>query len=72
MCRHLRPEIYQPPRSTTRGPQQDKKGSRSEPLATHVSNLGDVLGARGDLDGAQAAFERALRIDEAAYGPGHP
>ena len=26
----------------------------------------------GDLAGAKAHFERALRIDEAAYGPDHP
>jgi tetratricopeptide (TPR) repeat protein len=31
-----------------------------------------VLQERGDLDGAQAAFERALRIDEAARGADHP
>ena len=26
----------------------------------------------GDLAGARAAFERALRIDEANFGPDHP
>ncbi len=26
----------------------------------------------GDLAGAKAAFERALKIDEATYGPDHP
>jgi hypothetical protein len=26
----------------------------------------------GDHAGAKAAFERALRIDQAAYGPDHP
>jgi tetratricopeptide (TPR) repeat protein len=26
----------------------------------------------GDLAGARAAYERALAIDEAAYGPDHP
>jgi Tetratricopeptide repeat len=37
-----------------------------------ASALGWVLTERGDLAGAAAAFERALRIDEATYGPGHP
>ena len=40
--------------------------------ATDVNNLGAVLQAQGDLAGARALFERALRIDEAAYGPDHP
>jgi tetratricopeptide (TPR) repeat protein len=26
----------------------------------------------GDLEGARASYERALRIDEAAFGPDHP
>jgi tetratricopeptide (TPR) repeat protein len=31
-----------------------------------------VLQAHRDYAGARALFERALRIDEAAYGPDHP
>ena len=31
-----------------------------------------MLQALGDLAGARAAFERALRIDEASFGPDHP
>jgi len=31
-----------------------------------------VLQDLGDLAGAKAAFERALKIDEAAYGRDHP
>jgi hypothetical protein len=31
-----------------------------------------VLQELGDLAGARASFERALRIFEAAYGPDHP
>jgi hypothetical protein len=31
-----------------------------------------VLQALGDLAGAKACYERALRIDEAAFGPDHP
>jgi hypothetical protein len=37
-----------------------------------VNNLGRVFQDLGDLCCARAAFERALRIDEAAYGPDHP
>jgi tetratricopeptide (TPR) repeat protein len=37
-----------------------------------LNNLGLVLRALGDLAGAKAHFERALAIDEAAYGPNHP
>jgi Flp pilus assembly protein TadD len=31
-----------------------------------------VLQNLGDLAGARAAFERALRIDEVSFGPDHP
>ncbi len=31
-----------------------------------------MLQAQGDLAGARAAYERALRIDEASFGPDHP
>jgi len=34
--------------------------------------LGLVLQDLGDLKGAQAAYQRALKIDEAAFGPDHP
>ena len=37
-----------------------------------VNNLGVVLKDLGDLDGARKAFERALAIDEKAFGPDHP
>ena len=37
-----------------------------------VNNLGSVLKDLGDLAGARAAYERALKIDEAAFGPDHP
>jgi Tfp pilus assembly protein PilF len=40
-------------------------------VAIRVSNLGSRLRELGDLDGARDHFERALRIDEAAYGPRH-
>ena len=41
-------------------------------MATIINNLGRVLRDLGDLSGAQAAFERALTINEAVYGPTHP
>jgi Tfp pilus assembly protein PilF len=41
-------------------------------VATDVNNIGMVQQAQGDLAGARASFERALRIDEAAFGPDHP
>jgi tetratricopeptide (TPR) repeat protein len=34
--------------------------------------LGSIFQALGDLPAARAAFERALRIDEATYGLDHP
>ncbi|MBZ0320170.1 MAG: tetratricopeptide repeat protein, partial [Anaerolineae bacterium] len=37
-----------------------------------VNNLGSVLQAMGDYAGAKEHYERALRIDEAAFGPDHP
>ena len=41
-------------------------------VATTTNNLGLVLKDLGDLAGARAALERALAIDEAAFGPDHP
>jgi len=35
-------------------------------------SLGNHLQMAADLDGAQAAYERALAIQEAIHGPGHP
>ena len=36
------------------------------------NNLASVLRDQGDLAGARERFERALKTDEAAYGPDHP
>ena len=36
-----------------------------------VNNLGSVLQALGDLEGAKRCYERALKIDEKALGPEH-
>ena len=40
-------------------------------MARDVNNLGMVLKAQGDLEGAKRCFERALAIDEKALGPEH-
>ncbi len=41
-------------------------------VAIDLNNLAGVLQDQGDLAGARERFERALEIDEAAYGPDHP
>ena len=51
---------------------EDAHGPTHPTVATHVNNLGSVLEAQGDLDGAKECFQRALTIHEAAYGPDHP
>jgi len=42
------------------------------PTAIIVNQVGLYLKGRSELTAARSAFERALRIDEAAYGPDHP
>ena len=39
---------------------------------TSPGDLGGVLHEMGDLAGAKAANERALKIDETTFGPDHP
>jgi tetratricopeptide (TPR) repeat protein len=47
--------------------------ARGDESAAWLHNqLGRVLRAQGDLAGARPAYERALAIDQAAYGPTHP
>jgi hypothetical protein len=41
-------------------------------VATTLNNLAGALRDFGKPDQAQPLFERALRIDEATYGPDHP
>jgi hypothetical protein len=41
-------------------------------VAIWRSNLGSVLQALGDLEGARVQFERALASGEAALGPDQP
>ncbi len=43
-----------------------------EQAGTLWSNLGTHLQVVAEYSGAKAAFERALRISEAAFGPDHP
>src|SRR6266478_5454428 len=40
--------------------------------ATSLNNLGYLLRAEGDLEGARPYYERALAIREKALGPDHP
>jgi hypothetical protein len=37
-----------------------------------ANNIGQILQAKGDLDGALRYTQRALAIDEKVYGPEHP
>src|SRR5690606_15387790 len=43
-----------------------------EPAGQLWNSLGYHINDLGDHAGARSAFERALRIDEATYGPDHP
>ena len=56
--------------------EKESDGLRAELEEARASELRFLLGhARllaGDAAGARAAFERALKIDEAAFGPDHP
>ncbi|MEA2589971.1 MAG: hypothetical protein QOH66_2898 [Actinomycetota bacterium] len=40
-------------------------------MIASLNNLGSVLGALGDLPGAQEHLERAVRVAEAAFGSAH-
>jgi len=48
----------------------DRRGS--EHAATLLNNLGSYFHSIAAYDDARALYERALRIDEAAFGPDHP
>ena len=50
----------------------DGQGPDHPTVGTARNNLGGVLQALGDLTGARAQLEQALAIDEAALGPDHP
>ena len=46
--------------------------SRSSERGDRRQQSRPLLEELGDLPGAKAAFERALKIDEKAFGPDHP
>jgi hypothetical protein len=41
-------------------------------VAIRANNIGQILQAKGDLDGALRYTERALKILETNYGTDHP
>jgi tetratricopeptide (TPR) repeat protein len=41
-------------------------------VATCANNIGQILEAKGDLEGALSYSQRALKIYEKVYGPDHP
>jgi tetratricopeptide (TPR) repeat protein len=59
-------------RLRTRPPRRRHRRPDHPTVARDVNNLAGVLQDLGDLAGARQGFERALAIDEAAYGPDHP
>jgi tetratricopeptide (TPR) repeat protein len=66
------PERFQPLRPHARAVAAWAEGAELEDAGTLWNNLGYHLKMVADYAGARASFERALRIDEAAYGPDHP
>ena len=40
--------------------------------AVHFGNLGDVLIAKGDIEGVKVYYEYILKEGEALYGKNHP
>ena len=47
-------------------------GSEHPSVARDVYDIGQILHAQGDFDGALAYIQRALEIGEKVYGPVHP
>ena len=41
-------------------------------VAIDANNIGQILEAKGDAEGALSYIQRALRILEKSYGPNHP
>ncbi|MBI4277678.1 MAG: tetratricopeptide repeat protein [Armatimonadetes bacterium] len=44
----------------------------ADPVGRLLNQVGAYLRSRAEFQAARACFERALHIDEAAYGPDHP
>jgi tetratricopeptide (TPR) repeat protein len=66
------PERFQPLRPHARAVAAWAEEAGLEQAGTLWGNLGYHLHDLADYAGARASYERALRIDEAAYGPDHP
>ncbi|MEK7404409.1 MAG: tetratricopeptide repeat protein [Acidobacteriota bacterium] len=47
-------------------------GPEHPEVAIDANNIGTILKAKGDLEGALGYTERALRIFESVYGADHP
>jgi tetratricopeptide (TPR) repeat protein len=50
----------------------EKAGVAQKPTARLLNQVGLYLKGRAELIAARSAYERALKIGEAAYGPDHP
>jgi len=55
-----------------RGVAESAEGANLEPAGTIWNEIGFHIKTLADYAGAKAAYERALKIDEAAFGPDHP
>ena len=66
------PERFQPLRPHARAVAEWAEEAGVEKAGTLWNNLGYHLKMVADYAGARASLERALRIDEAAFGPHHP
>ncbi|MEA2045648.1 MAG: FxSxx-COOH system tetratricopeptide repeat protein, partial [Euryarchaeota archaeon] len=50
----------------------EEQGAAPEATGRLLNQVGLYLQERAEFDGAKFAYERALKIDEKAYGPDHP
>jgi tetratricopeptide (TPR) repeat protein len=50
----------------------EEDNTAPETLARLLNQVGLYMGGRADFASARSCYERALRIDEAVYGPDHP
>ncbi len=66
------PELGKAERTVREGLAQVDQAAASEVVANLSNLLGQILKDKGDLDGALAYVQRALKIDEKVFGPEHP
>jgi tetratricopeptide (TPR) repeat protein len=66
------PELFKPLRPHMETAAKAAEKARLEGAGMLWNNLGSHLRNVAEYEGAKAAFERALAIDEAAFGPDHP